>query len=45
MTVAALRESANTQASPLPLHRDLYYGGAWHKPLGGYEPTWNPATG
>ncbi|MEA2993604.1 MAG: betaine-aldehyde dehydrogenase [Alphaproteobacteria bacterium] len=46
MTVAALRESATTQASsPLPVHRDLYYGGAWHKPLGGYEPTWNPATG
>ena len=29
----------------LPTHRDLYYGGAWHKPLGGYLDTHNPATG
>jgi len=29
----------------LPRHRDLYYGGAWQKPLGGYLDTWNPATG
>lgn len=29
----------------LPKHRDLYYGGAWHKPAGGYLDTWNPATG
>ena len=29
----------------LPEHRDLYYGGAWHKPAGGYLDTWNPATG
>jgi betaine-aldehyde dehydrogenase len=31
--------------APLPEHRDLYYGGAWHKPQGGYAETWNPATG
>ncbi len=29
----------------LPMHRDLYYGGCWHKPAGGYGETWNPATG
>ena len=29
----------------LPKHRDLYYGGKWHKPAGGYLDTWNPATG
>lgn len=30
----------------LPKHRDLYYGGRWHKPsAGGYEDTVNPATG
>ena len=29
----------------LPRHRDLYYGGKWHKPAGGYLDTWNPATG
>jgi betaine-aldehyde dehydrogenase len=26
-------------------HRDLYYGGAWHAPHGGYTETFNPATG
>ena len=46
MTVTALRESTDAKTrSPLPIHRDLYYGGAWQKPQGGYEPTWNPATG
>jgi betaine-aldehyde dehydrogenase len=29
----------------LPAHRDLYYGGAWHAPRGGYLETFNPATG
>ncbi|MGR3377648.1 aldehyde dehydrogenase family protein [Salipiger abyssi] len=30
----------------LPQHADLYFGGAWHKPLGGvYDDTLNPATG
>ncbi len=29
----------------LPKQRDLYYGGAWHKPLGGYIDTFNPASG
>ena len=29
----------------LPAHRDLYYGGAWHEPHGGYLETFNPATG
>ena len=29
----------------LPEHRDLYYGGKWHKPAGGYLDTINPATG
>ncbi len=30
----------------LPQHRDLFYGGAWHKPLtDGRAPSINPATG
>ena len=29
----------------LPRHRDLYYGGKWHTPKGGYQDTLNPATG
>ena len=29
----------------LPKHRDLYYGGSWHQPMGGYQETMNPATG
>ncbi|MDB5913766.1 MAG: aldehyde dehydrogenase family protein [Ramlibacter sp.] len=29
----------------LPVHRDLYYGGEWHRPQGGYAETFNPATG
>lgn len=29
----------------LPRHRELYFGGAWHTPHGGYAETFNPATG
>ena len=29
----------------LPRRRDLYYGGAWHRPQGGYIDTTNPGTG
>ena len=29
----------------MPRHRDLYYGGAWHRPAGGYAETWDPARG
>jgi len=32
-------------ALPLPQHRDMFYGGAWHVPRGGYVDTLNPATG
>ena len=28
----------------LPQHFDLYYGGQWHKPAGGYAPTLNPSN-
>ncbi|MEO8537824.1 MAG: aldehyde dehydrogenase family protein, partial [Betaproteobacteria bacterium] len=28
----------------LPKHRDLYYGGGWHR-AAGYAPTFNPASG
>ncbi|WP_254694988.1 aldehyde dehydrogenase family protein [Antarctobacter heliothermus] len=31
--------------SVLPAKRDLYYGGAWHKPSGGYVDVVNPSTG
>lgn len=33
------------QTIQLPQRRDLYYGGQWHVPKGGYVDTWNPATG
>jgi betaine-aldehyde dehydrogenase len=29
----------------LPTHRELYYGGAWHQPHGGFVDTFDPATG
>ena len=29
----------------LPVHRDLYYDGAWQRPNGGYLQTIDPATG
>jgi betaine-aldehyde dehydrogenase len=35
----------DTVKGVLPLHRDLYYGGAWHAPHGGYTETYDPATG
>ncbi len=38
----------NAIAPPLvlPEHADLFYGGAWHKPLaGGYADVFNPGTG
>jgi betaine-aldehyde dehydrogenase len=28
----------------LPARRDLYYGGVWHAPQGGYQSTLNPAN-
>ncbi|MCA0213658.1 MAG: aldehyde dehydrogenase family protein [Proteobacteria bacterium] len=31
--------------SALPRHRQLYAGGHWIEPQGGYRDTWNPATG
>ncbi|WP_397473491.1 aldehyde dehydrogenase family protein [Pusillimonas sp.] len=34
---------ASTQFS-LPRQRDLFYGGRWHTPSGGYATTRNPAT-
>ena len=32
-------------ADALPLHRDLYYGGEWHRAHGGHAATLDPATG
>jgi betaine-aldehyde dehydrogenase len=29
----------------LPTRRELYYGGKWHTPKGGYADTFDPATG
>lgn len=38
--------NAASMISPmLPKHRDLYYAGEWHEPIGGYLDTFNPATG
>jgi len=36
--------SAQSHYHVLPARRDLYYGGAWHAPHGGYAPTYNPAN-
>lgn len=36
--------AANPHHAVLPAHRDLYYGGAWQVPLGGYVNTLNPAN-
>ncbi len=45
MSVAPKLDSA-AQSLRLPTHRDAYYGGAWHKPLGGRMiETINPGTG
>jgi betaine-aldehyde dehydrogenase len=32
-------------AAVMPQQRNLYYGGKWHEPEGGYVDTYNPATG
>ena len=46
MTDAKLKPEIDPKiAAVLPKHRDLYYGGAWHQPKGGYADTYNPATG
>ena len=34
-----------TTDAVLPHKRDLYYGGTWHRPRGGYLDTTNPGTG
>lgn len=36
---------ANAFSGLPPIKRDLYYGGAWHKPSGGYDDLINPGTG
>ncbi len=39
-------QSKKIDQPKLPFHRDLFYGGAWHKPRAGrYVPTANPGTG
>ena len=43
-TATAVRPAHN-YTKVLPQRRQLYYGGAWHEPLGGYEDTYNPANG
>jgi len=44
MTVASGQLDTRVAAA-LPVNRDLYYGGAWHRPNGGYLDTIDPATG
>ncbi|VCU69645.1 2-formylbenzoate dehydrogenase [Pigmentiphaga humi] len=45
-TIAGMpARAADPAAVRLPAHRDLYYGGRWHAPAGGYADTWDPATG
>jgi betaine-aldehyde dehydrogenase len=38
-------QSSKPVSEMLPRRRQLYYGGAWHEPRGGYLETFNPATG
>ena len=40
-----VQRDGNAIGTILPLHRDLYYAGAWQRPQGGYGETINPATG
>jgi betaine-aldehyde dehydrogenase len=44
MTTAVSPKSIETQALTLPEHRDLYYGGKWHK-AARYVETTSPGTG
>ncbi len=37
-------KTAQDHYGVLPKQRDLYYGGAWHVPHGGYASTFNPAN-
>lgn len=39
------RKLPNHVAAALPKQRDLFYGGAWRKPLGGYLDTLSPGSG
>jgi betaine-aldehyde dehydrogenase len=39
-------DSRASDGLPLPAHRSVYYGGAWHEPASGaYAETLNPSTG
>jgi len=41
-----MSSTRNTHLAALPAHRDLYYGGEWHRPAaGGYRATLDPAYG
>ena len=37
------RPEKGSYSDALPKHRQLYYGGGWHEPGGGYMDTYNPA--
>ena len=45
MNAPADLQNTKPVSAVLPTKRDLYYGGAWHAPQGGYADTINPATG
>lgn len=45
MTSTQHTTTTAAHATLLPKHRELYFGGAWHQPHGGYAETFNPATG
>jgi betaine-aldehyde dehydrogenase len=45
MTNTPIRPAAPSAPLPLPQQRDLFYGGRWHAPQGGYAETYNPANG
>ncbi len=43
-TKTQLEKMNSTVAQVLPKHLDLFYGGEWHRPAGGYAPTLNPSN-
>ncbi|MDB5729723.1 MAG: aldehyde dehydrogenase [Noviherbaspirillum sp.] len=43
-TAEKVPSTSDAIAQAMPKHLDLYYGGAWHVPAGGYLETINPAN-
>ncbi len=44
-TSTSIETVCTALAKAMPKQLALYYGGQWHEPRGGFQPTVNPATG